>query len=225
MLSGPAAFHMFTLLSVSQFRSSWPTALHVFDVSLLHHTWFKWMAPYQGVFLVEMLFSASNLPKCWFCELRKALLFSQDGGLNTLPHRSSIHRVLKEVLSFLTMSPLYGPYGTIQFCSCCCEQQHVTWLKVLKHCIHLMAHPGFLIGQCGDVFDAIDIIHTLLYEGTYFTYSSSCVLGYSLCFPEQSCSASRAPAGQTLTCFLVGFSLIRRDFRWDAALNAFLMCV
>ena len=38
----------FRYTSVSQFRASGPIALHVFDVSFLHHTWFKWIAPYQA---------------------------------------------------------------------------------------------------------------------------------------------------------------------------------
>ena len=44
-----ATSHVSSYSSVSQFRSSWPTVLHVFDVSLLHHTCFKWSARHQAL--------------------------------------------------------------------------------------------------------------------------------------------------------------------------------
>ena len=43
----------------SQFWSSGTNALHVFDVSLLHHTWFKWMAPYQATAELDFCYLAN----------------------------------------------------------------------------------------------------------------------------------------------------------------------
>ena len=40
--------HYVLYCSGSQTRSSGPTALHVLDVSLLQHTWFKWTGRYQA---------------------------------------------------------------------------------------------------------------------------------------------------------------------------------
>ena len=149
MLSGPAAFCMFTLLRVLQTSA----------VSKLSAC-----SSGCGIAFLAVL-SVSNLPKYLFSSLRKLVLFTRGGGaalwpvmaFDTLPHAFGVHRVMKEILCLLTMGTLCYSYGTVEVGFCCSERHHVSSFKdviqCIEHCTYLLSHPGFLVGPYGDVLD------------------------------------------------------------------------
>ena len=83
--------------------------------------------------------------------------------------------------------------------------------------MYLTGHLGPLAGLCGDIFDHTNVLHALL-NGHVWWLSMAAALHMSQSMRlKQSCSASIAPAGQTLTCFTVGFSWSAWDCKQELA--------